>query len=43
MHTPVCVCDDCQIERHGLVGYLRIVAEKQERDWVATHYDARKA
>lgn len=39
MHTSVCVCEECLIERHGLVGYLRIVAEKQERDWVATFYE----
>lgn len=40
MHTRICVCDDCRLERHGLVALLRIIAEEQERDWVDTHYDA---
>ena len=39
MHTPVCVCDNCKIEQYGLVGYLRIVADKQARDWVDTNYE----
>ena len=39
-YANMCVCDDCRLERHGLVGLLRMIAKEQEEDWVDTHYDA---